>query len=62
MNKLGVVGCGLMGSGIAEVGAKGGCDVIVVDAIAPALDSAKERMRGQHPAPGSFEVKRAGGQ
>ena len=44
MNKLGVVGCGLMGSGIAEVGAKGGCDVIVVDAIAPALDSAKERM------------------
>jgi 3-hydroxybutyryl-CoA dehydrogenase len=44
MNKLGVVGCGLMGSGIAEVGAKGGCEVIVVDAIAPALDSAKERM------------------
>ena len=29
INKVGVVGCGLMGSGIAEVAAKAGCDVVV---------------------------------
>jgi 3-hydroxybutyryl-CoA dehydrogenase len=28
---IGVVGCGLMGSGIAEVAARAGCDVIVVE-------------------------------
>ncbi len=33
-----------MGSGIAEVGARGGCDVIVVDVSAAALDAAKSRM------------------
>lgn len=45
MNRLGVVGSGLMGAGIAEVGARGGCDVVVVDAIQEALDVAQERMR-----------------
>jgi 3-hydroxybutyryl-CoA dehydrogenase len=44
MNRLGVVGCGVMGAGIAEIGAKGGCDVIVVDAFPEALESAKKRM------------------
>ena len=44
MNRLGVVGCGLMGAGIAEVGAKGGCDVIVVDAFPEALENAQTRM------------------
>ncbi len=44
MKRLGVVGCGVMGSGIAEVGAKGGCDVIVVDAFPDALASAQARM------------------
>jgi 3-hydroxybutyryl-CoA dehydrogenase len=44
MNRLGVVGCGLMGAGIAEVGAKGGCDVTIVDAFPDALDQAKVRM------------------
>ncbi len=44
MNRLGVVGSGLMGSGIAEVAARGGCDVIVVDAVPAALDAARDRM------------------
>jgi 3-hydroxybutyryl-CoA dehydrogenase len=45
MNLLGVVGCGLMGSGIAEVGAKSGCDVLVVDTNDEILGKAQERMR-----------------
>jgi 3-hydroxybutyryl-CoA dehydrogenase len=44
MDRLGVVGCGVMGAGIAEIGAKGGCDVIVVDAFPEALESAQKRM------------------
>lgn len=44
MNRLGVIGCGVMGSGIAEVGAKGGCDVIVVDVFPEALEAARSRM------------------
>ena len=44
MNRLGVVGCGVMGAGISEIGAKGGCDVIVVDAFPEALENAKKRM------------------
>lgn len=44
MNRLGVIGCGLMGAGIAEVGAKGGCDVVIVDAVPEALEAAKERL------------------
>lgn len=43
MNRMGVVGSGVMGAGIAEVGARGGCDVIVVDAFPEALERAKER-------------------
>ena len=31
MHKVGVVGCGLMGAGIAEVAARSGCDVVVVE-------------------------------
>jgi len=44
MDRLGVVGCGVMGAGIAEIGAKGGCDVVVVDAFPEALDRAKDRV------------------
>jgi 3-hydroxybutyryl-CoA dehydrogenase len=44
MNRLGVVGCGVMGAGIAEIGAKGGCDVIVVDAFPEALENAQKRL------------------
>ena len=29
INKVGVVGCGLMGSGIAQIAAQAGCDVVV---------------------------------
>jgi len=45
MNRLGVVGCGLMGSGIAEVGAKSGCDVLVVDTNDEILGVAQTRMQ-----------------
>jgi 3-hydroxybutyryl-CoA dehydrogenase len=44
MNRMGVIGCGVMGAGIAEIGAKGGCDVVVVDMFPEALDKAKSRM------------------
>ncbi len=44
MDRLGVVGCGLMGAGIAEVGAKGGCSVIAVDVSDEVVAAAKERM------------------
>ena len=45
MDRLGVVGSGLMGAGIAEVGARGGCDVVVVDTDDKALERARTRMR-----------------
>lgn len=32
MDRIGVVGCGLMGAGIAEISARAGCDVIVIEA------------------------------
>lgn len=44
MKRMGVVGCGVMGAGIAEIGAKGGCRVIVVDSITSALENAQTRM------------------
>jgi 3-hydroxybutyryl-CoA dehydrogenase len=44
MNRLGVVGSGVMGSGIAEVGARRGCNVVVVDVSSAALDGARSRM------------------
>ncbi|HMG43578.1 MAG TPA: 3-hydroxybutyryl-CoA dehydrogenase [Acidimicrobiales bacterium] len=40
---IGVVGCGLMGSGIAEVAARAGCDVVVVEAD----DAAAKRGRAR---------------
>lgn len=41
--RLGVVGGGLMGSGIAEVGARAGLDTIVVEADAPSAERAQQR-------------------
>jgi 3-hydroxybutyryl-CoA dehydrogenase len=43
---LGVVGCGLMGSGIAEVAALAGLGVVVVKATAGSLDHAIARVEG----------------
>ncbi len=41
---VGVVGCGLMGSGIAEVAARAGCDVLVAEADERALTAGSERI------------------
>ena len=41
---LGVVGGGIMGSGIAEVGARSGCDVVVREVDQPAADAARRRI------------------
>jgi 3-hydroxybutyryl-CoA dehydrogenase len=38
IQKVGVVGCGLMGSGIAQVCAQAGCDVVVREVSEPLLD------------------------
>jgi len=38
INKVGVLGCGLMGSGIAQVAAQAGYDVLVLEAELKALD------------------------
>ena len=45
IGKVGVVGCGLMGSGIAEVAAKSGFDVIVREVSGELLDVGKKRIR-----------------
>jgi 3-hydroxybutyryl-CoA dehydrogenase len=44
MEKIGVVGCGLMGSGIAEVCARQGLSVVVVDADETAVKAGEERV------------------
>ncbi|WP_420443155.1 3-hydroxybutyryl-CoA dehydrogenase [Candidatus Poriferisodalis sp.] len=44
MEKIGVVGCGLMGSGIAEVAARSGCDVKVVEVNDEALAAGMARI------------------
>ena len=45
ISKVGVVGCGLMGSGIAEVAAKGGFDVVVREVDETTMEAGKGRMR-----------------
>jgi 3-hydroxybutyryl-CoA dehydrogenase len=46
IQKVGVVGCGLMGSGIAEVCARAGRSVTVVEVDGPALDRGRSRVEG----------------
>ncbi len=44
MERIGVVGCGLMGSGIAEIAARAGADVIVIERDADALAHGQSRI------------------
>ncbi|WP_084628404.1 3-hydroxybutyryl-CoA dehydrogenase [Amycolatopsis nigrescens] len=44
IQRVGVVGAGLMGSGIAEVHARAGADVVVTEVNQPALDAGRARM------------------
>jgi 3-hydroxyacyl-CoA dehydrogenase len=41
---VGVIGCGLMGHGIAQVAAQGGCDVVVIEDNQGALDKGLGRI------------------
>ncbi|MFF0156968.1 3-hydroxybutyryl-CoA dehydrogenase [Streptomyces sp. NPDC005263] len=44
VTRLGVVGCGLMGSGIAEVAARSGIDVRVAEATPDAVEAGRRRI------------------
>ena len=44
MERIGVVGCGLMGAGIAEVCARAGKDVIVAESSAAAVEAGQARL------------------
>jgi 3-hydroxybutyryl-CoA dehydrogenase len=44
IERVGVVGCGLMGSGIAEVSARAGCEVVVVEVDQAAADAGRRRI------------------
>ncbi|MDX2937653.1 3-hydroxybutyryl-CoA dehydrogenase [Streptomyces ipomoeae] len=44
VTRLGVVGCGLMGSGIAEVAARSGVDVLVAEATHDAAEAGRRRI------------------
>ena len=44
IERFGVVGCGLMGSGIAEVAARSGCDVKIVENNDGALQAGMQRI------------------
>jgi len=44
MDRIGVVGCGLMGSGIAEIAARAGAKVVVVESDVAAMERGLERI------------------
>ncbi len=54
MHKVGVVGCGLMGAGIAEVSARAGLDVVVVESSPQAAAAGLSRLEASL---GRAEVK-----
>lgn len=45
ITKVGVVGCGLMGAGIAEVCARAGLDVVVAESTETAASTGRDRLR-----------------
>jgi 3-hydroxybutyryl-CoA dehydrogenase len=45
LKRVGVVGGGTMGAGIAEVTARAGCDVVVAEVDATAADAARQRVQ-----------------
>ncbi|NKQ59093.1 3-hydroxybutyryl-CoA dehydrogenase [Amycolatopsis sp. K13G38] len=44
ISRVGVIGAGLMGSGIAEVHARAGADVVITEVSQPALDAGQARI------------------
>jgi 3-hydroxybutyryl-CoA dehydrogenase len=46
VTRVGVVGCGLMGSGIAEVSARAGLDVVVAESNVAAAEAGRRRIEG----------------
>jgi 3-hydroxybutyryl-CoA dehydrogenase len=65
IQKLGIVGSGLMGSGIAQVAAYSGCDVTIVDIDQPRVEAGiagirkrleREAERGRIPATGAEDA------
>ena len=44
MQEIGVIGCGLMGSGITQVAAQSGLQVLLTDQMADALEGAKHKI------------------
>jgi len=44
IQRVGVIGCGLMGHGIAQIAAQGGCDVVVVETEQAFLDKGLGRI------------------
>lgn len=51
IRRVGVIGGGLMGSGIAEVCARAGRDVAVVESTDAAVDAARQRLEASSSAP-----------
>jgi 3-hydroxybutyryl-CoA dehydrogenase len=45
IKRVGVCGCGLMGSGIAQVAATAGCEVVILEAVQSALDKGMAGIR-----------------